>query len=57
MMWRIMQIEGIVINWVFLHFVPVFRPFAFSQNSIILSSDSRERRFLVYLGLIDGMFA
>ena len=39
--------------WVFLHFVSA----RLVRNSVILSSDSRERRCLVYLGLIDGMFA
>ena len=39
--------------WVFQRFVSSH----LVRNSVILSSDSRERRFLVYLGLIDGMFA
>ena len=37
--------------WVFLHFVRS----RLVRNSVTMSSDSRERRCLVYLGLIDGI--
>ena len=39
--------------WVFLHLVRL----RLVRTSVTMSSDSRERCCLVYLGLIDGMFA